>query len=110
MDSDPEDHPRRGGGAKIAPAVVRQIKRLLAIGELSQRQIAKQIGVSRGTVNAIAGGKRPDYEVLPEKADVPGLPGQKSEYVWCDPCRAYVLMPCVACSARAYQAQRRKTD
>ena len=46
----------------IAPSIANQIKRLLAEGKYSQRKIARMTGVSRGTVGAIAGGKRPDYE------------------------------------------------
>ena len=42
----------------IATSVVDEIRRLLQEGCLSQRKIAAQIGVSRGTVNAIALGRR----------------------------------------------------
>ncbi|NUQ66084.1 MAG: helix-turn-helix domain-containing protein [Pirellulales bacterium] len=51
----------------LAPDVVRTIKQLLAEGNLSQREIARQMGVSRGSVNAIALGKRPDYEARRRK-------------------------------------------
>ena len=42
----------------IATTVVDEIRRMLGEGRLSQRNIARRIGVSRGTVNAIALGKR----------------------------------------------------
>ena len=66
----------------IAQVVVNEIRCLLDEGTLSQRKIARQIGVSRGTVNAIAQGKRPDYaglrripdDLLPP-AGPPGVPG-----------------------------------
>ena len=84
----------------IAAPVVDEIKRLLDIGELSQRSIARQMGVSRGTVGAIANGNRPDYEaqrrfrenrfVVPE-----GPP------VRCPGCGAMTQMPCLACHVRA---------
>ena len=38
----------------IATTVVDEVRRLLREGRLSQRSIALRIGVSRGTVNAIA--------------------------------------------------------
>ena len=39
-------------------ATVQEIRRLLDEGQLSQRKIAAQLGVSRGTVGAIASGRR----------------------------------------------------
>ncbi len=42
----------------ITATVVDEIRRMLREGRLSQRKIAVRIGVSRGTVNAIALGKR----------------------------------------------------
>ena len=47
----------------ISEATVRQIKRLLE-REMTQRKISSEVGVSRGTVSAIANGRRPDYEAL----------------------------------------------
>ena len=46
----------------IASGVVGEIRCLLDRGEMSQRKIAVQVGVSRGTVSSIARGKRPDHE------------------------------------------------
>jgi predicted transcriptional regulator len=48
----------------LAPAKVEETRRLLNEGNLSQRKIAKLLGVSRATVSAIASGRRPDYEAL----------------------------------------------
>ena len=60
----------------IAPSIVNEIKRLLAEGKHSQRGIARMIGVSRGTVGAIARGTRPDYEPQgPQHGDTEGSIG-----------------------------------
>ena len=82
-------------------ATVMEIKRLLDEGELSQRKIARQVGVSRATVGDIASGKRAlfgrddstagDEECLPQ------------EFARCPSCGARVLLPCVACAARHYR-------
>lgn len=84
----------------IATMVVEEIRRMLREGGLSQRQIASQIGVSRGTVNAIALGKRGDCS--PRRSPtregfIPpaGLP------VRCPGCGARVQMPCLLCYIRA---------
>jgi hypothetical protein len=45
----------------LAPTTVRRIEELLAVGDLSQRQIATLVGVDRETVGRIARGIRPDY-------------------------------------------------
>jgi len=89
----------------IANAVEREIRSLLAEGALSQRKIALQLGVSRGTVNAIARGKRPDYTTRrPRPADrctpPKGLPQR------CPGCGGMVRMPCVLCRVRAIKDQR----
>ena len=49
----------------LAPSVVEEIRRLLAEDTLSYRKIARLTGVSRGTIGAIASGKRPDYQQTP---------------------------------------------
>jgi len=78
---------------------VAEIRRLLAEGE-SQRKIAAQIGVSRGTVGAIALGRRPDREdrrqTVPGDAAVPHGPPRR-----CPGCGGMVLMPCLLCRVRA---------
>lgn len=90
----------------IAPAVAAEIKRLLDQGEASQRKIARQTGASRGTVNAIALGKRPDYGASRRKRGggfvVPGGP-----LVRCPGCGGMVQMPCLACRVRAMKEVRR---
>jgi len=71
----------------------------LAEGQLSQRQIAGRLGISRGSVASIASGKRPDYEARraerePESVDV-GPP------IRCPGCGHMQFMPCRVCRDRA---------
>ena len=84
----------------IAPGVVDQVRRLLAEGELSQRKIAATAGISRGTVGAIAAGRRPDHDasaacrrgqLLPRSGPPRRCPG----------CGGMVYMPCRLCRLRA---------
>jgi len=91
----------------ISPTVVERIRQLLREDGLSQRQIARQLGVSRGTVNAIARGKRPDYEARrrPRPGDIVPPSGP---YVRCPICGARVQMPCLACQIRALLRERRR--
>ena len=90
----------------IAEAVVDRIRDLLIEGKISQRKIAHQVGVSRGTVNAIARGKRPDY--APERP-LPGVdftpPGGLPTR--CPGCGGMVRMPCLLCHVRAVKRRRR---
>jgi hypothetical protein len=90
----------------ISPAVTEDIRRLLNKRMLSQRAIARLTGVSRGTVQSIARGKRPEHAgcrmVGPRGGFTPpsGLP------VRCPGCGARVQMPCLACYVRGAKVQR----
>jgi DNA-binding XRE family transcriptional regulator len=90
----------------IAPSVVHEIKRLLAEGKYSQRRIARITGVSRGTVGAIASGKRPDYETRardPElELEQPTGPPRR-----CPGCGGLVYLPCRLCHVRKLVAEAR---
>ena len=91
----------------IAPSVVHRIEQLLAEGGLSQRKIAGLTGVSRGTVGAIARGKRPDYEAIRKKAaekkpEEPAGPPRR-----CPTCGGMVILPCRVCRVRKLVAQHR---
>ena len=85
--------------------VVEEIRRLLEEGQLSQRKIAAKLRVSRGTVGAIANGRRGIYgsEPDPEKPDFCSLdlPPER-----CRGCGAMVYMPCVLCRARRYSERQ----
>lgn len=84
----------------IRDSVVQEVKRLLFVEGLSQRTVATQVGVSRGTVHAIARGKRPD-RVRP-LAETGMLPWDDAPPKRCPHCGALVYMPCLACQIRAY--------
>ena len=92
----------------IAPEVVDQIKRLLAEGNLSQRRIARQVGVSRGTVHAIARGKRSDDRTRKQKQEEEFL-SPRGPWGRCPMCGGMVQMPCLACRVRAMRAERRRS-
>jgi DNA transposition AAA+ family ATPase len=90
----------------IAAAVVDQVRDLLAAGVISQRKIAQRVGVSRGTVNAIARGKRTDYVARQAVSEAdftpPGGPP-----VRCPECGGMVQMPCLLCYVRAIKQRAR---
>ena len=87
----------------IPKTVVDEIRRLLREKRYSQRKIASRLGVSRGTVNSIATGKRSNNagrENAENAADndlitPSGLPQR------CPTCGAKVMIPCLACQIRA---------
>ncbi len=91
----------------LSVEVVEEIERLLAAGCLSQRGIARRIGVSRGSVNAIAQGKRPDPQTRrPAREDALVAPGGPP--VRCPTCGGMVQMPCLACRLRALKESHRR--
>ncbi len=85
----------------IAPALVEEIRGLLSASGLSQRKIAARLGVSRGTVNAIALGRRADRATPARQAD--GLPAPAGPAVRCPGCGGRVQMPCLLCYVRAWK-------
>ena len=78
--------------------LVEEVKRLIDDGHLSQRQIAQAVGVSRGTVNAIARGRRGVYGRIEDQVQRPTSIVER-----CPGCGAVVTMPCILCQARAYR-------
>jgi transcriptional regulator with XRE-family HTH domain len=88
----------------IEPQLVEQVERLLAEGKLSYRKIARFTGVSRGTIGAIASGRR---RIQPrrmffweEEPMVPDVPPQR-----CPQCGGMVYMPCRLCRTRKEMAK-----
>lgn len=81
--------------------LVAEVKRQLDEGQFSQRQIARALGVSRGTVSAIATGKRG----LHGREFAPGQGARPPSPTRCPSCGARVYLPCVLCEARAYRQQ-----
>jgi transcriptional regulator with XRE-family HTH domain len=82
----------------LATAKVREVERLLAEGRLSQRKIARFLGVSRATVGAIASGKRPDYEARERARAAECEPLGPIER--CPTCGGMVHTPCRLCRVR----------
>ena len=91
----------------IAEKVVAEIRRLLRSGSVSQRAIARRVGVSRGTVGAIALGRRGDRETFSREDDdspadyAPAGPPRR-----CPGCGGLVFMPCLLCRLRATSPRR----
>jgi hypothetical protein len=90
----------------LARSLVDEIASLLIQGELSQRQIAIRLGVSRGTVSAIARGDR----VLNGKEATNGqsamLGGSSPKR--CPRCGYRIYIPCLVCRTRQHR-EREKT-
>ncbi len=80
--------------------MVDQVRQLLAEGKISQRKIARQLSISRGTVGAIASGKREDHVGKPPEESYRLLPA-----VRCPGCGGNVHPPCRLCRVRAFRAK-----
>ncbi len=84
----------------IAPAVARQIRRLLHEKQLSHRLIAAAAGVCRGTVVKIAAGRGPDGQPHGsgdgEDFQDPAWPLER-----CPGCGGMVHMPCRLCHVQS---------
>ena len=89
----------------IPPALIDKIRRLVATRCYSLRQIARTTGVSRGTVAAIARGKRPDRQpaAVDEFEEEPLGPIER-----CALCGALGHAPCRACAVRSWQRVHRR--
>jgi len=90
----------------IHDSVVQEVKRLLFVEGLSQRAISSKVGVSRGTVHAIARGKRPDRLRAFREDEAPvGWQGDAPRR--CPGCGGLVYMPCLLCRVRSMRPARR---
>jgi transcriptional regulator with XRE-family HTH domain len=87
----------------LAPRTIDEIRRLILSGNLSQRKIARRLGVSRGTVNAVALGKRPRPH--DRRLERP-LAAPLGPVVRCPGCGGLVHSPCLLCRVRAQQAAK----
>ncbi len=88
----------------LKPALVAEVRRLLAEGKLSQRAIARTLGVSRGSVHAIARGKRPDRQPAEPLEEI----RWQGPLARCPECGGKVFLPCRACATRRAMARRRR--
>ncbi len=90
----------------LTPELVERIRGLLADGRMSRRGIAHELRVSRGSVNAIAHGRRSDYAARCQDRTI-SLETPTGPIERCPGCGARVQMPCLACRLRALQQFRR---
>ncbi len=86
-------------------ALVQEIQRYLDEGKLSQRKIAHKLNVSRGTVGAIASGRRGIYGREPSSQQ-PTLCCLELPPERCLGCGSKVYKPCVLCRAREYRSRQ----
>ena len=84
-------------GHRISPKKIRRVERLLKYSTLSHRQIAKTVGISKSTIDAVATDTRKLKKPAPKKI----IHKRLKEPVYCEGCeRMIVLLPCVACECR----------
>jgi hypothetical protein len=88
----------------LTTALVQEIDHLLREGELSQRQIAARLCVSRGTISAIASGRRGLYGKDPRALR---MPIRTSRPTRCPHCGYRVYLPCLICRVREHHSRRR---
>jgi hypothetical protein len=89
----------------LSTTLVHEIDRLLQEGELSHRKIAARLSVSRGTIAAIASGRRGLYGREPD--DDGRSRASTAPAARCPECGFRVYMPCLICEARQLRADRR---
>ncbi len=77
-----------------------EVHELLQAGQISQREIARRLRVSRSTVSAVSKGQRPLESLLQRAAET--FADQEGGPVGrCPTCGGKVTMPCRACWVRA---------
>lgn len=81
-------------------------EQLISEGRLSQRRIARETGLSRGTIHALAVGKRKIQERKPQFLIEHN---RKSPFVRCPDCGSMVRIPCVFCTIRKHINRVRRT-
>jgi DNA-binding XRE family transcriptional regulator len=91
----------------LTPELVERIRRLLADGRMTQRGIARELRVSRGTVDAIAHGRRSN-DAVQGRGWTPSLETSAGPIERCPGCGVRVRMPCLACRLRTLQQFRRR--
>jgi hypothetical protein len=88
----------------LTTPLVNEIVRLLREGELSQRQIAVRLGVSRGTIGAIASGRRGLYGR--EQLQIYSPLAPTSPPTRCPRCGYRVYLPCLVCRIRDHKQRQ----
>jgi hypothetical protein len=89
----------------LSQQVIDEARRLLLEGELSQRQIAERLHISRGTVNALALGQRGAHGR--ETATVQPIPIRIAR---CRRCGGLVYLPCILCRTRRFIEERQQAN
>ena len=87
---------------RITRPILEEVERLLKESRWSQRKIAREVGISRSTVNNIARGHRPRCEELP------GVVRPMGPLVRCLGCGGRVFLPCMLCHIRELKEQDRQ--
>jgi len=82
-------------------------EQLILDEKLSQRQIAKQTGLSRATIGAIASGKR---RIFKRKPLLVIEHDKNSPHVRCPGCGLRVRLPCVRCLLQKYGKKQKITN
>lgn len=90
----------------IHPERVQMVRQLLQEKKYSQRAISRIAGVSRGSVGAIAAGRRPEYAPPGPNADDDSWK-PTGPILRCPRCGGRVFAPCRLCHVRD-QAERRE--
>lgn len=90
----------------LPQAQVDEVRRLLAEGRVSQRRIARQLGISRSTVGLIASGRRPDRPPPVAADDDPWADAGPPQR--CPTCGGMVYVPCRLCRVR--ELKRREAE
>ena len=84
--------------------IVLEIQRLLSSGAWSQRKIAEMLGVSRGTVSAVAQGRRtPDDNDCDSDIEVRGFKHPRGTPRRCARCGVLTKMPCLSCQIAEWE-------
>ncbi len=100
----------------LSLVMIEKIEWLLRSADLSQRQVAMRLGVSRGTVASVARGKRSAKQqrstgVLPiasKDQHAPQIvPDLDAVPVRCPSCGCRVFLPCLVCHLRKMERSRR---
>ncbi|RIK69724.1 MAG: hypothetical protein DCC67_21100 [Planctomycetota bacterium] len=91
----------------LPKGMVLEVERLLRERKLTQRAIAKLLGVSRGTVGNIARGRHPLHGRAGASCTADGQPLEEPLVLptRCRGCGGLVYQPCLLCQARAYRAR-----
>jgi hypothetical protein len=92
----------------VPPAMVATVQRLLNEGAHSYRKISKMTRISRGVIQDIAKGRRPDYEALrrERQADRQEATGPAAR---CPTCGNRVFLPCRECWLQV-QVERQRSN